>query len=187
VLGTLPSGWRNNPSQLQTCSFTGRSEEITIGYRFDRHGRCVEVAVDGVQRPDIEVRDAGADAVDLAVNGVARRYRVHQVGDEVWVDGADGSSSLTEVARFALPGSQLAAGALVSRLPGTVVKVAVAVGDRVEAGAALIAIEAMKMEHEVRAVTGGVVAEVHVAEGEQVESGRLLVVITTDESVSSPA
>ena len=39
----------------------------------------------------------------------------------------------------------------------------------------------MKMEHEVKATTGGTVAEVHVATGEQVESGRLLVVITPDE------
>jgi len=187
VLGTLPSGWRNNPSQLQTCSFTGRSEEIAIGYRFDRQGRCVEVAVNGVQRPDVDVLAGHADAVVLAVDGAARQYRVHRVGAEVWVDGPDGSSSFIEVARFALPGSQLAAGALISPLPGTVVKVTVAVGDRVEAGTALIAIEAMKMEHEVKATTGGVVAEVHVAEGEQVESGRLLVVITPDESPSSPA
>jgi biotin carboxyl carrier protein len=62
-----------------------------------------------------------------------------------------------------------------------VVKVAVAVGDVVRAGSTLVAIEAMKMEHEVKATTGGTVAEVHVATGEQVESGRLLVVITPDE------
>jgi biotin carboxyl carrier protein len=42
----------------------------------------------------------------------------------------------------------------------------------------------MKMEHEVKATTGGIVAEVHVSAGEQVESGRLLVVITADEPVS---
>jgi propionyl-CoA carboxylase alpha chain len=84
---------------------------------------------------------------------------------------------LSEVERFPLPGSQLAAGALVAPLPGTVVKVAVAAGDPVAAGDTLVAIEAMKMEHEVRAPTDGVVTEVHVAAGEQVEAGRLLVVI----------
>ena len=67
-------------------------------------------------------------------------------------------------------------------LPGTVVKVAVVAGDVVSSGDTLIAIEAMKMEHEVKAATGGTVAEVHVAAGEQVESGRLLVVISPDET-----
>jgi biotin carboxyl carrier protein len=40
-----------------------------------------------------------------------------------------------------------------------------------------VAIEAMKMEHEVRSPAGGTVTEVHVVAGEQVDAGRLLVVI----------
>ena len=122
------------------------------------------------------------EAAALSVDGVVRRYRVHRVGPTIWVDGPDGSSALQEVPRFSVPGSQLAAGALVAPLPGTVVKVAVATGDVVSAGDTLIAIEAMKMEHEVKATAGGTVTEVHVAAGEQVESGRLLVVITPDET-----
>jgi propionyl-CoA carboxylase alpha chain len=98
------------------------------------------------------------------------------------VDGPDGSSTLEEVPRFAVPGSQLAAGALVAPLPGTVVKVTVAPGDPVLVGDTLIAIEAMKMEHEVKATASGTVTEVHVVAGEQVESGRLLVVIAPDET-----
>jgi acetyl/propionyl-CoA carboxylase alpha subunit len=181
VLATLPSGWRNNPSQLQTCSFTGHAQDIDIGYRFDRAGRCAVVAVDGEVRADVEVSSCADDAVVMAVGGVTRRYRVQRVGTTVWVDGPDGSSTLTEVPRFPDPASQLAVGALVAPLPGTVVKVSVAVGDRVGAGDALIAIEAMKMEHEVRAVTAGTVSEVHVAAGEQVEAGRLLVVIDSED------
>jgi acyl-CoA carboxylase subunit alpha len=182
VLGDLPSGWRNNPSQLQTSAFAGPDDRIDIGYRFDRRGHCPVVAVNGAARPDIVVIETDADSVTLSVDGVERRYRVDQVADEVWVDGPDGSSALTELARFPLPGSQLAAGALVAPLPGTVVKVAVGPGDVVRAGATLIAIEAMKMEHEIKATVAGTVAEVHVVAGEQVEAGRLLVVLTPDDS-----
>jgi acetyl/propionyl-CoA carboxylase alpha subunit len=186
VLGGLPSGWRNNPSQPQTCAFTGGVDPVAIGYRFDRSGRCAEVAINGADRPDIEVVACGSDAVVLRVGGVARHYGVHLVADRAWVDGPDGSSALTEVPRFAAPGSQLAVGALVAPLPGTVVTVAVAVGERVRAGDTLIAIEAMKMEHEVKASADGTVTEVHVAAGEQVEAGRLLVVLTPDESGPTP-
>ena len=66
---------------------------------------------------------------------------------------------------------------LLARAVGTVVKVAVSVGDVVSAGDTLIAIEAMKMEHEVRAAVAGTVTEIRVSAGEQVEAGRVLAVL----------
>jgi len=177
VLAGIPSGWRNNPSAPQTGALTGRAARIDVAYQFDRTGTCVSVAVNGSPRDDVSVVSCTPDAVVLAVDGVARRYDVQRVDGVTWVDGPDGASVLTEVERFPLPGAQLAEGALVAPLPGTVVKVAVAAGDLVAAGDTLVAIEAMKMEHEVRAPAAGTVAEVHVAPGDQVEAGRLLVVV----------
>ena len=66
---------------------------------------------------------------------------------------------------------------VVSQMPGKVVRVLVAEGDEVEAGAGLIVIEAMKMENEIAAVKGGKVTKIAVAPGEAVESGALLLVI----------
>ena len=180
VLADLPSGWRNNPSQLQRTAYRGRGDPLEVGYRFDRRGRCVAVEVDGVPRPDLTVLGAEPDEVVMAVDGVAVRYQVQRDGPESWVDGPDGASALREVPRFTAPGSLLAAGALVAPLPGTVVKVAVSVGDAVAVGDALVAIEAMKMEHEVRSPAAGRITEVHAAPGQQVEAGRLLVVLSPD-------
>ena len=45
-------------------------------------------------------------------------------------------------------------------MPGTVLRVTAAVGDEVKAGDALVVLEAMKMEHAVKAVADGTVAEV---------------------------
>ncbi len=56
-------------------------------------------------------------------------------------------------------------------LPGLVVVVAVAVGDEVEEGAALLTIEAMKMQNEVRAPRAGRVVEVEVVPGQTVATG----------------
>ncbi|MGH3183577.1 MAG: biotin/lipoyl-containing protein, partial [Streptosporangiaceae bacterium] len=133
--------------------------------------------VDGEERGDIAVDACTPDAVVLGVGGVRQRYEVDRCGPVTFVDGSDGASVLNEVERFPVPGAELAAGALVAPLPGTVVKVAVAAGDPVTAGDTLVDIEAMKMEHEVRAPVDGTVTEVHVTAGEQVEAGRLLVVI----------
>ena len=177
VLRHMPSGWRNNPAGMQGAGYRSTSgSAVDVGYRLQRGGRWL-VEVDGAARPDIEVVSALPELVTMATDGVRRRYRVHVVGGSVFVDGPEGSSVLEEIERFPLPGSQLAAGSLVAPLPGTVVKVHVAQGDAVEVGDTLVAIEAMKMEHEVHAPLAGTVTEVHVNSGEQVEAGQLLVVV----------
>ncbi|MEJ5927601.1 biotin carboxylase N-terminal domain-containing protein [Corynebacterium sp. H128] len=62
---------------------------------------------------------------------------------------------------------------LVSPMPGTVIAHAVANGAAVAAGDAVIIVEAMKMEHTLRAATDGVVT-FHAEPGEQVPAGKLL-------------
>jgi biotin carboxyl carrier protein len=58
-----------------------------------------------------------------------------------------------------------------------VVSVVVVVGDRVEAGATLAIVEAMKTEHRVRAALAGTVGEIRVAAGDQVDADEVLVVV----------
>jgi len=177
VLAGMPSGWRNNRSQPQTRAYEGRDGRVEVGYAFDRRGRVEMLTVDGKEPGDVQGVSVSPADVVLSVDGVQRRYDVTRVGPTVFVDGPDGSSMLHEVERFPLPGASLAAGSLVAPLPGTVVRVPVAPGRPVVAGDVLVVIEAMKMEHEVRAHGAGTVTEVHVAAGDQVEAGRLLVVV----------
>ena len=66
---------------------------------------------------------------------------------------------------------------VVSQMPGKVVRVLVAEGDEVEAGAGLVVVEAMKMENEIATERGGKVTKIAVAPGEAVEGGALLLVI----------
>jgi len=66
-------------------------------------------------------------------------------------------------------------GAVVSPMPGRVLKVLVKEGDEVEAGAALVVVEAMKMENELSSARSGVVRKIHVSPGQTVESGALLI------------
>jgi acetyl-CoA/propionyl-CoA carboxylase biotin carboxyl carrier protein len=59
-------------------------------------------------------------------------------------------------------------------MQGTVLSVAVAEGDEVEAGAVICIVEAMKMENEVRAHRDGVVAGLSVAPGRPVSSDQVI-------------
>ncbi|MDD9731917.1 3-methylcrotonyl-CoA carboxylase, partial [Mameliella sp. AT18] len=73
-----------------------------------------------------------------------------------------------------------AAGALdgaLAPMPGRVVSVHVGVGQEVAEGDRLVVLEAMKMEHTMRAGRAGVVSEVLVAQGDQVEAGAPLVLL----------
>jgi biotin carboxyl carrier protein len=63
-------------------------------------------------------------------------------------------------------------------MPGTVLRVSATVGDEVRAGDGLVVLEAMKMEHAVKAVADGTVTEVLVVAGGQVDAGAVLVVVT---------
>jgi biotin carboxyl carrier protein len=62
-------------------------------------------------------------------------------------------------------------------IAGKVVKVVVAVGDKVEPGTAVIVLEAMKMENELTAERGGTVQSIHKAAGQAVDTGDLLIEI----------
>ena len=74
-------------------------------------------------------------------------------------------------------------GALESPMPGVVTRVMVAAGDAVKRGQPLVAVEAMKMEHLLRAPRDGRVAAVHARAGEMVNGGVTLVEL--DEAVGT--
>ena len=66
---------------------------------------------------------------------------------------------------------------IVAPMPGMIQAVGVAVGDRVSEGQRLLALEAMKMEHILRAPRNGIVGALLTATGDQVTAGQLLVVL----------
>lgn len=65
-------------------------------------------------------------------------------------------------------------------MPGLLKAVHVREGDIVESGAALVTLEAMKMENELLAPSAGRIAKVGAAAGAKVEAGAVLIVITSD-------
>ncbi len=64
-----------------------------------------------------------------------------------------------------------------AHITGTVWKVEVGVGDRVEEGDTVVILESMKMEMPVEAEDPGVVKEILVEEGQSVSEGDILVVL----------
>ena len=81
-------------------------------------------------------------------------------------------------APVAVPAAALASGEVVKApMPGNILKINVAPGQKVKEGDVLIVLEAMKMENEIVATKSGTVAQVAVSKGAVVETGAPLVVI----------
>jgi propionyl-CoA carboxylase alpha chain len=177
VLADAPSGWRNARMPDQRAVFVYRGGEISVSYAALRDGRFR--FGDGKHA---RVHAWSCDAIDAEIDGRRSRALITRRGDRIWVGGPPGDIELRVLPRFAVPGARdETAGGFVARMPGKVIDLRVAVGERVVAGQTLLVLEAMKMEHPMSAPEPGVVREVRVAVGDQVESGALLLVVEPDD------
>ena len=159
--------WRNVPSQPQLKRYAMAGEEHEVHYRHTRTG----LTADGVR-----VVHADTGRVVLEVDGVQRKFEVATYGDDqVYVN----ATTLTALPRFPDPTAQLAPGSLLAPMPGTVVRVAegLTVGAQVAAGAPLLWLEAMKMEHKITAPVTGTLTALHAVPGQQVQLASLLAVV----------
>ena len=173
VLATIPSGWRNVPSQPQLASYSGRHGVFEVGYRFHRDGTLEVTGFESARLIDIS-----PDPVGLELDGVLGWYDVAATGDVAYVDGPNGPVRLTRLARFPSTETAEDPGSLHAPMPGKVIRVAVAEGDQVGEGQELVVMEAMKMEHTLRSPRAGVVGTLHVKAGDQVAADDVLVVVT---------
>ena len=173
---TVSTGFRNTVTAPQRRVLALGGEPLAVDYLFVR-GRLDQVAVDDTDLPAPVAHALSAESVDLEIGGIRRRYRVRIGEASVSVTDADRSVTFSLVPRFPEPMDAVEPGSAVATMPGTVVAVHVAEGDRVEAGDPLVVMEAMKMELTVTAATGGTVASVLVAEGQPVAAGTVLVIV----------
>jgi biotin carboxyl carrier protein len=108
------------------------------------------------------------------------RWALGIAGERVEVAVQDDRSR--EIAPVSAKGQPAPGGGTVrAPMPGLVVRIEVAEGQQVDAGAGLVVVEAMKMENELRAPRSGMVQTVHVAVGQAVEKGASLVTLASPE------
>lgn len=117
----------------------------------------------------------------LTLRGIRRDYRVAEAGGQLWVAGPAGSSVVREVAEANVRGGgeHIGDAEIRSPMPGAVIATPVAAGARVAAGAPVVVVEAMKMEHSLPAPVAGTV-ELLVQPGTQVRLDQVLARIVAD-------
>src|SRR5260370_36753080 len=127
----------------------------------------------------------GPDSWSVAVKELAggagsARWALGVVGERVELDVIDERTRQIQALTGQRP-APASGGVVKAPMPGLVVRVEVQEGQRVEAGAGLVVVEAMKMENELRATRAGVVSRVHVKPGQTVDRGVPLVTLESVE------
>jgi 3-methylcrotonyl-CoA carboxylase alpha subunit len=171
----------NLPARIAyTLSADGHPHAVEIACR---QGRPAAAVVDA--HPALAIEDAtltgagaagagdgGADVVAARIDGRRRQARTFRDGARLslWDEDAH-YELLIEDPRTREFTASAGVGGLTTPLPGVVVAVAVEVGQQVQAGDALMVIEAMKMEHTISAPWAGTVQAIHFARGARVPEG----------------
>ena len=173
----LPGGWRvGEPAWTRWWFQVGGHHPVEVRTR--GRAAAAELAVGAGAPVRASARWDGGDLV-VTLDQITRRYTCAADGAAVWL-GRDGHSwelreqQLLDAARHTEQGAD---GTVRAPMPGTVTVVDVAEGRQVTAGARLLVLEAMKMEHVLTAPVSGVVRELRARPGDTVRRGAVLLVV----------
>ena len=175
VLGHLPSGWTNGRTPKQNIQFKYKDQEINVEYRAKRDGSFA------IHNSSIAfVYECYENGIDLEFDGRRHFSKVTIYKNLLLVHMPFGDILLEIIPRFVVPGVEVQAGGLVAPMPGKVIDLKVKKGSKVKSGETLVILEAMKMEHSIKATEDGVISELFIASNDQVENGALLMVLDSD-------
>lgn len=142
---------------------------------------ALHLCADGQDRA-INLQTLGADyrlqgeRLLVEHQGVRREHRAIRRGDTLYLHWQGEMRSITTYDPIAAAdASHSQHGGLTAPMNGSIVRVLVQAGQSVEAGAQLVVLEAMKMEHSIRAPHAGIVKALYCQEGEMVSEGSALV------------
>lgn len=139
---------------------------------------CALDGADGTLRIDA----VSAEEVRYTYEGVSSVRRLLRVAGEVHLADRGGVFVFREPSALRVDTERSDPRRVLSPLAGTLLRVVVEVGSRVEVGAVLMVVEAMKMEVKVLAGCAGTVGALHRAVGEQVAAGELLMELSPEQA-----
>ncbi|MDK9557109.1 acetyl/propionyl/methylcrotonyl-CoA carboxylase subunit alpha [Marinobacter sp. M216] len=121
-------------------------------------------------------------------NGVRQYCQYHRDGDSLYFQASGQSWLVRDITHQpAADASGGGSGRIQASMDGAIIEVLIEPGQEVRQGETLVILEAMKMEHPVKADRDGTVGRVLASKGDQVKRSQLLVEITADESAKQEA
>lgn len=160
-----------------TVAIGDRTYSVTV----EADGSALRVGLDGGPLVDVMMEPwLGGTHFRLWREGAAVPVIIRSLADELLVDIGDEQhrarvARRLPIARAGRSGAVSRARDVVAPMPGLIVSVDVSLGQAVQQGQALVIVEAMKMQSELRSPLAGRVAAVAVRPGQEVTGGAVLV------------
>ena len=168
----MPSGWTNGRLPKQKIIFEYEGQEIKVEYSQKRNGQF-----SFSDNKVAQIYSSDNESIDVMFDGKRHISKITSSKNNILVHMPYGDVMLNVKPKFTLPGLEVATGGLVAPMPGKVIDIKVKKGKKVKAGDTLVILEAMKMEHSIKAAEDGVVSELLISINDQVENGALLMIV----------
>jgi len=171
VTDFMPANWTNGRMPLQRVKLRFIQDEIEVKYKLNKD------SLYEVMGSICEIYDCDSAGIDVEIDSHRFYAHVTEAGSEIFINMPFGDVNASVIPRFIEPGNDVPEGGLIAPMPGKVIDVKVKKGSQVKAGDTLVIIEAMKMEHAIKATETGKIAKVMIKLNDQVDNGATLLVL----------
>lgn len=181
------SGWQNNRAGSRFIKLSCEEQVFELGLTATNNAITVEFTVDDEAQPiSINILEQSENTLKYLSDDVVRTVVYSQTKGEGESLGCDqvhlaveyGNLTFTDISLQSAKKNKGGSDQVLASMDGGMVDVMVKVGDVVEVGQTLAVLEAMKMEHPLKAGVAGTIAEVLVQAGDQVKGRQKLIQIT---------
>ncbi len=167
-------GWRTAADLASWLNLRCEDQEQTLRMQpHKEHGLRIDL---GTQSLDIDNLDIAPNHLVYRINGWQKKVHYAWQDDQLWLQTERGPLLVSNIShQRASAGENTGNGNIIAPMDGCIRSINVQSGQRVERGTVLMILEAMKMEHPIKADRDGVMGPLSVTTGQQVKKRQLLV------------
>jgi len=168
----LPRNWTNGILPKQDITFEFKDEEYK--FQYENNNNHIQIHREHFERLSTSsalIISVDEEHIHCEIDGIAIKAFITCFHDEITINSGSGDLVFKVLPKFIDPNEIIIEGSLTAPMPGKILNINVKKGSSVKAGETLLILEAMKMEHTIKATSDGQVIELYVKTGDQVESG----------------
>ena len=168
----LPRNWTNGILPKQDITFEFSDEEYK--FQYENNNNHIQIHREHFERLSTSsalIISVDEEHIHCEIDGIAIKAFITCFHDEITINSGSGDLVFKVLPKFIDPNEIIIEGSLTAPMPGKILNINVKKGSNVKAGETLLILEAMKMEHTIKATSDGQVIELYVKTGDQVESG----------------
>ena len=168
----LPRNWTNGILPKQDITFEFNDEEYK--FQYENNNNHIQIHREHFERlstSSVLIISVNEEHIHCEIDGISIKAFISCFHDEITINGGSGDLVFKVLPKFIDPNEIIIEGSLTAPMPGKILNINVKKGSSVKTGETLLILEAMKMEHTIKANSDGQVIELYVKTGDQVESG----------------